>query len=263
MKSVLITGAAGGMGAATARLFASKGIKVFGLDINEKCIDGVRMIKADVTNGASVRAAFETVKEETECLDAIIHFAGKYDLDSLVEMSEERFLSIFELNLFGIYRVNREFLPLLSEESRIIMTSSELAPLDPLPFTGVYAVTKAAIEKYAYSLRMEVQLLGIKVSVIRPGAVKTGLLDVSTAGLDRFCNNTKLYPCNADRFRKIVNTVEARNVPPERIAKTAFRAFEAKRPNYVYSVNRNPYLLLMNILPKRVQTGIIRLILKK
>ena len=262
MKSVLITGAAGGMGAATAKLFASKGIKVFGLDINERSIDGVMMIRTDVTDGTSVRTAFERVKAETESLDAIIHFAGKYDLHSLVEMSEERFLSIFELNLFGIYRVNKEFLPLLSNGARIIMTSSELAPLDPLPFTGVYAVTKAAIEKYAYSLRMEVQLLGIKVSVIRPGAVKTGLLDVSKAGLDRFCNETKLYPCNADRFRKIVDTVEARNVPPERIAKTAFRAFDAKHPRYVYSVNRNPYLLLMNILPKRVQTGIIKLILK-
>ncbi len=262
MKNVLITGVAGGMGSATAALFAKNGVRVFGLDINENSIDGVRMIRTDVTDVGSVRAAAEAVKAEAGSLDAIIHFAGKYDIDSLVEMSEERFLSIFELNLFGIYRVNREFLPLLGKGGRIIMTSSELAPLDPLPFTGVYAVTKSAIEKYAYSLRMEVQLLGIKVSVIRPGAVKTGLLDVSKAGIDRFCNNTKLYPCNADRFRKIVNTVEARNVPPERIAKTAFKAFEAKHPKYVYSVNRNPYLLMMNLLPKRAQTGIIRLILK-
>jgi len=98
------------------------------------------------------------------------------------------------------------------------MTTSELAPLDPLPFTGLYAVTKGALDKYAYSLRMELQLLDIPVSVLRAGAVKTKMLDVSTDALDRFCEKTALYTCNAKRFRNIVNRVEARCVPPEKIA---------------------------------------------
>ena len=81
-------------------------------------------------------------------------------LIALVEMSEERFSRIFDINLFGLYRLNKEFLPLLKKGSKIVITSSELAPLDPLPFTGIYAITKAAVEKYAYSLRMEMNLLG-------------------------------------------------------------------------------------------------------
>lgn len=62
---------------------------------------------------------------------------------------------------------------MLANGGRIVITSSELAPLDPLPFTGLYAITKSAVEKYAYSLRMELSLHGISVSVIRPGAVNT------------------------------------------------------------------------------------------
>ena len=71
-------------------------------------------------------------------------------------------------------------------------------------------ISKAALEKYAFSLRMEMQLTGHSVSVIRPGAVKTGLLAVSTEGLERFCQNTKLYPCNAARFRASLRWIASR-----------------------------------------------------
>lgn len=84
-------------------------------------------------------------------------------LGSMVEMSGERFERIFRINLFGAARVNRCFMPLLGEGSRIVMTTSELAPLDPLPFTGIYAVSKSALDKYAYSLNRNplLRLLGI------------------------------------------------------------------------------------------------------
>lgn len=262
MKTVLVTGAAGGMGRSICALLLQKGYQVFGLDKQEGELPGGRLICCDVTDMKSVQAVFEQVKASSGRLDAIIHTAGIYDLDSLLEMDEDRFRRIFEVNLFGVYRVNKAFLPLLEPGGRIIITSSELAPLDPLPFTGIYAVTKAALEKYAYSLRMEVNLLGISVSVIRPGAVKTGLLGDSTRALDRFCENTRLYQCNAERFKRIVNSVETRNVEPAAIAKTVCRALEAGRPRYVYNVNRNFLLRMLNLLPDGVQTALIRGILR-
>ena len=143
-----------------------------------------------------------------------------------------------------------------------MITTSELAPLDPLPFTGLYAVTKSALDKYAYSLRMEVQLLGISVSVLRPGAVQTDMLGVSTSDLDKFCENTKLYACNATRFKRIVEGVEAKKVPAEKVAKKTLKILKAKRPRYVYNLNRNPLLRLLNVLPCRMQTWIIKQVLK-
>ena len=123
------------------------------------------------------------ISAETEKLDAILHFAGIYNLDSLIEIGEDEFVKIFNINLFGVYRINKAFVPMLDRGGRVAITSSELAPLDPLPFTGLYAVTKSAVEKYADSLRMELNLHGISVSVIRPGAVNTGMLGASTAAL--------------------------------------------------------------------------------
>lgn len=263
MKHVLITGAYGGMGYATAKLLSENGYTVFALDRAVRDAEpNILPVETDVTDAESIRRAFAFVREKTDHLDAILHFAGVYRLDSLVEMREERFTEIFNINLFGAYRINKEFLPLLQAGSRVVLTTSELAPIAPMPFTGVYAVTKTALEAYADSLRMELQLLGIDVSVLRPGAVKTSLLADSTRELEAFCGSTKLYTYNADRFRKIVNSVEAKHVPPEKIAKTALRALTARRPRYVYNVNRNPLLRLWSILPARCRTAVIRRILK-
>ena len=264
MKKVLVTGATGGMGAAICKLLVKNGYKVYGIDYREcQKIDGIEFYACDVTDTEAIENVFEKVKEDAGKLDAIVHTAGVYDLDSLVEMDEKRFKRIFDINLFGVYRINKAFMPLLSRGSRIIITSSELAPLDPLPFTGIYGITKAALEKYAFSLRMETNLLGIPVSIIRPGAVKTGLLNVSTDALEKFVENTKLYKCNASRFKGIVDSVESKNVPAEAIGEIVLKALTDKVPQYVYNINRNPLLRLLNSLPQRAQVMAIGLILKK
>ena len=183
-------------------------------------------------------------------------------MDSLIEMDEKRFIKIFDVNLFGIFRINKTFKSLLTKGSRIVITSSELAPLDPLPFTGIYGITKAAVEKYAFSLRQELQLLGVKVSVIRPGAIKTDLLNSSDVAIKRFLENTELYTCNAQKFDKIIGSVKSRHVPAERIADIALSAIEDNHPKYVYKINRNPLLLILNSLPDKAQVMALGLILK-
>ena len=263
MKNVLVTGAYGGMGRATVRLLTKRGFHVYALDQRvEEAEENVTPIAVDVTCEESVAAAFERVKSACEHLDAILHFAGIYLLDSLVEMSDASFRRILDVNLRGAFLVNKTFLPLLGQGSRILITTSELAPLDPLPFTGLYAVTKAALDKYAYSLRMELQLLGISVSVLRAGAVKTDMLGVSLTHLDRFCENTVLYSCNAARFKRIVNGVEAKHISPVKIAEKCARILEKRHPKFAYAINRNPLLLLLNILPKRMQLWAIRMVLR-
>ncbi|MGN0989392.1 MAG: SDR family NAD(P)-dependent oxidoreductase [Eubacteriales bacterium] len=263
MRSILITGASGGMGSATAELLKEQGYRVFALDLKVcEPKENIIPIEADITSEESIKAAFEAVRDHTDSLYAILHFAGIYMLDSLAEMDSDSFRRIFEVNLQGVFLINKIFFPLLEEGSRILITTSELAPLDPLPFTGIYAVTKGALDKYAYSLRMELQLLGIKVSVLRAGAVETGMLGVSTDALDRFCEKTQLYSCNADRFRSIVNRVEARCVPPRKIAEKSVRILKKRNPAFAYSINRNPLLLLLNLLPKRIQLWAIRMVLR-
>ena len=260
---VLVTGAYGGMGRAVTEALCQRGYSVLALDqrVGEPR-EGVLPIAADITTEEGVRTALAAVKEHTASLCAILHFAGVYMLDSLVEIDGEAFRRILDVNLYGAYLVNKAFLPMLSKQSKILITTSELAPLDPLPFTGLYAVTKAALDKYAYSLRMELQLLDVSVSVLRAGAVQTGMLGVSTDALDRFCEKTALYECNAARFKSIVARVEARSITPERLAKKVCKILAKSKPRFAYSINRNPLLLLLNALPKRLQLFAIRCVLR-
>lgn len=263
MKYILVTGGYGGMGAATAKTLAESGFTVFALDKKVgNAENGIIPIKADITDEDSVKSAALEIGKVTDSLFAIIHFAGIYMLDSLVEMSSSDFKKIFGINLYGAFLINRTFMPFLKKGSRIIITTSELAPLDPLPFTGIYAVSKAALDRYAYSLRMELQLLGTDVSVIRAGAVKTDMLGESTDALSAFCAKTELYSCNAERFRRIVDSVEAKSVSPEKIASKVLKILKKKHPSFAYRINGNPWLKLYGILPKRLQLFAIRLILR-
>lgn len=263
MKNILITGAYGGMGRATTKLLSQNGYRVFALDM--KCgesEDNIIPIQADITSEESVREAFGEISKYTQDLDGIVHFAGIYMLDSLVELDDSAYRKIFDVNVRGVFLINKIFLPLLSKGSRILITTSELAVLDPLPFTGIYAITKAVLDKYAYSLAMELQLLGIKVSVLRAGAVKTSMIGASTAALDRFCDNTEIYTCNAKRFKNIVDRVESRCVDASKIAKKSYKILNKRNPAFAYKINRNPLLLLLNVLPKGLQIWIIGRILR-
>lgn len=264
MKYVLVTGAYGGMGKATVQALKQKGYGVFAADktIGEE-EENVYPLQVDVTDPQSVQNAVDKVRAVTDTLFAIVHFAGIYMLDSLVEMTYSDFERIFKINVFGVFSVNKAFVPLLTKGSKIVITTSELAPLDPLPFTGIYAVTKAALDKYAYSLAMELQLLGISVSVLRAGAVQTNMLGTSTTALDKFCNETELYTCNAERFKQIVESVEAKCVPPQKIAAKMLKILDKRKPKFAYTINRNKLLLLLNALPKRTQLWAIKQVLKQ
>ena len=264
MKYALLTGVSGGMGLATAKKLTAEGYYVFGLDIKEpeEQIDNLEFIKTNLRDQKSIDRAFKLINKSSVSLDTIVSMAGIYDINSLIEMSEEDFIKIFDINVFAVYRLNKTFVSLLREGGKIVIISSELAPLDPLPFTGIYEITKTTVDKYAFSLRMELQLLNKQVVVVRPGAVNTSMIGISTTKIDQFSKNTEHYKYNADKFQEITNKVEARKIEPQKIANLIFKILNKKKPKYVYKINRNPLLLLMHLLPKRTQTWAIKKILK-
>lgn len=263
MKAILLTGVSGGIGFEVAKKFLSEDYVVFGLDIKppKETLENLIYIETDITKEGSIQNAFNIVKNSGYELTTIISTAGIYELNSLIEMKEADFIKVFDVNVFSIYRINKTFFPLLANKGKIIMISSELAPLDPLPFTGIYAISKTLVEQYAFSLRMEVQLLGHQVVLIRPGAIDTGLIDVSLEKLNKFTEETTYYKCNSKKFKDIVNSVESKKIHPSKVAKLIYKVNRKKKPRYVYKINRNPGLLLLNALPKRTQNWIIKKIL--
>ncbi|MBR3640041.1 MAG: SDR family NAD(P)-dependent oxidoreductase, partial [Clostridia bacterium] len=229
--AVLITGAAGGMGNAAAKLLAGEGYTVYGIDIRDpEDTGGMTFYRANLTDPVSVNDVLEKMRSENVRIGYIIHAAGIYELNPVIELDEDAWRRVFDINLTAVWRINRVFFPLLENGGKIIIITSELAPLDPLPFTGIYAASKAALDKYADVLRAELSLLGHPVTVIRPGAVDTGLLGVSVEKLEKFCSETENFSVSAERFRRVVDRVEARKIPPEKVAETILRVMRKRRP---------------------------------
>ena len=128
MKTVLITGVLGGMGSATAKLLIDNGYQVIGIDAKEQSqIEGlpITYYQADLTKSEEINKVYERVSEKIDSIYAIVHFAGVYQMDSLVEMEEQEFVRIFDINVFSIYRINKIFLPLLKKGSRNFFRTHE------------------------------------------------------------------------------------------------------------------------------------------
>lgn len=263
MKKILVTGANGGLGKAVCEYFVRKGFFVYRTDVKSgEELNNSKEIIADVTDAESVKRLREEIEKETDNLSAIINVAGIFKMNSLAEIPESDLKKIFEVNFFGAYRINKEFLPFVKQGGRIIIVTSEVAGLCPLPFESIYGLTKSLLDDYAKSLRLELSLLDIPVSIVRPGAIRTELLKASTAELDKLCQTTELYSYNADKFRKIVDKTEGKSVPPEKVAKVIFKAATAKKPKLTYKINNNKLLKLLNALPERTQIYVIKKILK-
>ncbi len=258
MKKVIVTGAAGGIGYSTIRYLSENGYFVYALDIkNIDYINNVKSFTCDLTKEEEIRKVYEEIKCEGT-IDAIVHLSGTYYMDSLIEIEEEKLKKVFDINFYSVFLVNKVFIDILKKGSRIVITSSEVAPLDPLPFNGIYSLTKNTLENYALSLRQELNLLGINVIILRPGAISTTLLDESIKNVERVENETILYKENAKLFRKIVEKNESKTISPHKLSILIKKILDKKNPKLLYSINRNPKLILLSLLPKRLQLSIIK-----
>ena len=265
MKKVIITGGASGMGRAAALNLAQNGYLVYSLDIkkSEQSSENIIEFIVDVTDSQSITDCFNEIAKNEQSIDAIVHFAGIIMMNSLIEISEQDFTKIYNINLFGVYRINKIFFPLLNKQGgKIIITTSELAPNKILPFNAIYSITKKALDAYAEGLRMELGLLGINVITLRPGAIKTPLINSSSQALDKLIASTVLYKDRTSKFKKIVDSQQGGTIAPEKIASLVYKILEKKNPKFVYTKNANLKLKLLNLVPAKVQLKIFKTILK-
>lgn len=263
-KSILITGAGGSLGLAAAREFAALGWRVFAADIDvSRLPEGVIPVRMDVTSSESVEKASELIEKTAPGLDAVLHLAGVYTMDSFIEIPEAELERMLNVNLMGVYRVDRVFLPLIRKSGgRIIIIASELAPLDPLPFNGIYSMTKRALDGYAHSLTLELDLIGTRVITVYPGAFGDGMTKGAVRSMDRMSEKTKLYPDITARFRGIVVSQTGKAKDPACLAKALGRIAEKKRQRRRYFINTSWKLKLFSALPFGLQATALRILLK-
>lgn len=261
--NLLITGAASGIGQSVAKHFTECGHTVYGIDlINTEKRNCYHCFAADITDEASLQSVRKYLLENNIMLDAILNIAGIHMMASLVESDYDRMKKVIDVNLSGTVLVNRVFYDRLAENGRIIIVTSEVASFDPMPFNGLYNVTKTALDAYAQALRQELNLLGKKVITIRPGAVETNLSAESMKATQELADTTVLYRTHAWNFARLAAKFMGKPIKAEIMAALIYKATTAKRPKLIYRKHQNIGLVLLNALPKRTQCAVIKLLLR-
>ena len=251
-KTVLVTGAAHGLGNAIVRRFLEAGWHVIATDTDDLSMawllekPKVQVIKMDVTSDASVNAAFDQLSRSGILLDLIINNAGIDRYFPLSEAPVDRFKQVFEVNVFGAYRVNQVFRPVIKcPGGRIIQISSESLHLT-VPFMP-YPLTKNLVEGYSKVLRMELKFSGIDVVIVRPGAIATRLLK-TVSELNPAEGKWKLE----NQLRNFADKASGeigKTLQPDQVANFIYKVSEIPHPNAVYKINNMLQLRIAAILP--------------
>lgn len=179
-KRVIITGAASGIGEATAKALRERGAEVVGLDLN--AADG-GVVGCDVCDQASVDAAVATAVKQLGGLDVLVNCAGIGLPQSAVERPGPDALRVLDVNLLGTWRATAAALPALrASHGRVVNIASGLAHL-AVPFATAYGASKRGVVGYSEQLRSEVGE-EITVTTVYPGYIRTPIHDASqSAGI--------------------------------------------------------------------------------
>ena len=175
-KVILVTGASSGLGLATSMALAAEGHTVYGVSRSINRVKGAAFntLEMDVTDDISVNNAIAKIMNTEGKIDVLVNNAGNGITGPLYSMPVEIAKKQFEVNFFGVIRVSSAVLPgMIKAKQGMVINISSLAGLFGLPYQGLYAASKFAIEGYSESLRMELQNTGVKVAVVNPGDFKT------------------------------------------------------------------------------------------
>jgi short-subunit dehydrogenase len=257
-KTVLITGVSSGIGRETAQLLASKGFRVFGTVRKETGgLPGIELIKLDVRDDASVSEAVREIVGKAGPIGNLVNNAGFGLVGGIEETSAGEAREQFETNLFGVIRMVNAVLPGMREQGygRIVNISSILGFL-PMPYMGVYAASKHALEGYTETLDHEVRVFGVRAVLVQPDITRTN-----------FASSTKpvtgeiaAYASQKARVLAAFHESEKKGTDPRAVANAIHTALTASSPRLRYPVGSGAKLSLLR---RFVPTGMFGNSLRK
>jgi len=269
-KSVLVTGATGGVGSATLRRLDELGWQVFA---------GVRRIEAgealartcraavpvalDICDEQSIAHAHEAVARHLgdTGLDALVNVAGLVVQGPVEVLPIHALRRQFEVNVIGQVAVTQAFLPLLRRARGRVVNISGAAGSVSVPMLGAISASKAALESLSDALRMELAHQGVHVSIVAPGLLRTPLHEESTeaAHRDGYAGGEetrRIYGAAVDVLEQTLLT--AREAPVDIAVAAIVKALTAKRPAPRYVVGRDArQLVALRLVPDRFRDRLL------
>ncbi|MBV2233932.1 MAG: SDR family oxidoreductase [Sterolibacterium sp.] len=187
-KTALVTGAASGIGLATAERLASEGAQVLACDINAgKLSEEISSLQGaglavtghalDVTDVVACTAAVEAVVAAHGRLDVLCNVAGTLYLKNFTEMTDAEWHQQMAINLHGPFYLSRAAMPHLLASRGNIVNVASIAGMVGVPYGSVYSAAKGGLLMLSKALAVEYGSRGVRVNAICPGSVATPLVE--------------------------------------------------------------------------------------
>ena len=253
-RIVLITGASHGIGAACAEAFLARGDVVYGLCRSKPNHPYIRHVPVDLTNSTEAEKAIQTVLAQAGRIDVLVLNAG-IGISGAVEFTElSEAKRQFDVCYFGALRVLTPALPALRKSKGIILFTSSVAAVTPIPYQAHYSACKAAINALVLALRNELKHTGVRVSAVLPGDVKTDF----TAARAKNERGTEVYPAMIRSVQRMERD-EQTGMLPDQIAKKFLKIAAKRDPKPYYSVGfaYSAICVLVKLLPARLAGRIL------
>jgi NAD(P)-dependent dehydrogenase (short-subunit alcohol dehydrogenase family) len=180
-KAVLVTGASSGIGRKITERLAADGYFVYATARKEEdlkalgAITNVQPLRLDVTHPEEIAAAVEAVTKAAHGLYGLVNNAGVATEGTIAEMPLEEFDLVMKVNAYGPVMMTKAFEPLIIAQKGRIVTVGSVSGITAHPDLAAYVMSKHAIEGFTDSLAAQLAPLGVKVSVIEPGAYKSNI----------------------------------------------------------------------------------------
>ena len=178
-RVALGTGAASGIGAATARRLLAEGAKVAGLDLRAEAPEGALALAGDVSSSADVNAAVARAEVELGPLDVLVCCAGVPGQSlRTVDVPDEEWKRVLAINTDGVFFCNRAVIPGMVERGygRIVNLAS-IAGKEGNPMAAAYSASKAAVIGLTKAIGKDLARTGVAVNCIAPAVIETPILE--------------------------------------------------------------------------------------
>jgi meso-butanediol dehydrogenase/(S,S)-butanediol dehydrogenase/diacetyl reductase len=188
-RVAFITGAAAGIGRATAQRLSSEGASVYLVDIAAEgleetarlCEDegesgGVEFSLCDIANEDEVRSNVQACVDRFGRLDTLCNIAGVLLLDHFSKITPEQFRRVLEVNLVGTFMLSQAALPHLLQTKGSIVNTSSTSALAGMPYGAAYGTSKGGVSALTRTLAVEFGKRGVRCNAVNPGSIQTAMM---------------------------------------------------------------------------------------
>jgi NAD(P)-dependent dehydrogenase (short-subunit alcohol dehydrogenase family) len=269
-KSVLITGASGGIGSVTVRRLDELGWQVFAgvrtRDAGRSLARGgntIRPVELEITNEGSVAAAKQEIEQALggSGLDALVNNAGILVQGPTELVPLDAWRRQFEVNVIGQIAVTQAFLPALRAGQGRVVNIGGASGLVTVPMFAPISASKTALESLTDALRMELKHQGVSVSIIDPGAMETEIFaKAAAAGAeDGFAGGPEAHRVYAGAIESFEQVASGQKFgAPDTVAKVIVKALTDRRPAARYVAGRDArQVAMLRHLPTRLRDRLV------